>query len=291
MRVMRPSATVATMQAGMATVGAVGRDAVQHVLLEEAAGDDVAAHDLVAAVGELASRATRAPATTGRGPGRGRRSWSTPRCRGRSRRPPRRGRRPRWRVNMRSASARVSSSVMASSWQRQDLMRIVRRSIEPTGKGRPNHGTDRLRGARRGAGGGRPGPGHQRLAGDHPGAGRPVRRRHRRPPVDPRRSRAGRGRSLRWPHRPRLPDAVAVQRPAPRDRRGPGACRWASTTGPTRCASRRPSRSGSRIRAQATLAAVDEVAGGIQTTMVITIEVEGGTKPACVIESISRYLA
>ena len=48
---------------------------------------------------------------------------------------------------------------------------------------------------------------------------------------------------------------------------------------------------GSRIRARVTLAAVDEVAGGIQTTMIITIEVEGGTKPACVIESISRYLA
>jgi len=47
---------------------------------------------------------------------------------------------------------------------------------------------------------------------------------------------------------------------------------------------------GSRIRASATLAAVDDVAGGVQTTMVITVEIEGGTKPACVIESISRYL-
>ena len=47
---------------------------------------------------------------------------------------------------------------------------------------------------------------------------------------------------------------------------------------------------GSRIRASATLASVDEVSGGVQTTMLITVEVEGGTKPACVIESISRYL-
>jgi acyl dehydratase len=47
---------------------------------------------------------------------------------------------------------------------------------------------------------------------------------------------------------------------------------------------------GSRIRASATLAAVEEVPGGVQTTMVITVEVEGGTKPACVIESLSRYL-
>jgi acyl dehydratase len=47
---------------------------------------------------------------------------------------------------------------------------------------------------------------------------------------------------------------------------------------------------GSRIRAQATLASVEDVAGGVQTTMLITVEVEDGTKPACVIESISRYL-
>ena len=47
---------------------------------------------------------------------------------------------------------------------------------------------------------------------------------------------------------------------------------------------------GSRIRASATLNSVEEVAGGVQTTMLITVEIEGGTKPACVIESISRYL-
>jgi acyl dehydratase len=48
---------------------------------------------------------------------------------------------------------------------------------------------------------------------------------------------------------------------------------------------------GSRIRARATLAAVEDVPGGIQTTMVVTIEVEGGEKPACVVESLSRFLA
>ena len=47
---------------------------------------------------------------------------------------------------------------------------------------------------------------------------------------------------------------------------------------------------GSRIRASATLQGVEEVAGGVQTTMLITVEIEGGAKPACVIESISRYL-
>jgi hypothetical protein len=35
---------------------------------------------------------------------------------------------------------------------------------------------------------------------------------------------------------------------------------------------------------------VSEVPGGLQTTIVITIEVEGGSKPVCVIESLSRWL-
>jgi len=48
---------------------------------------------------------------------------------------------------------------------------------------------------------------------------------------------------------------------------------------------------GSRLRAGAELTAVDPVAGGVQATIVITVEVDGGDKPACVIESLSRYLA
>jgi acyl dehydratase len=48
---------------------------------------------------------------------------------------------------------------------------------------------------------------------------------------------------------------------------------------------------GSRVRGTAELAACDEIAGGIQTTIVITMEVEGGTKPACVVESLSRWMA
>jgi acyl dehydratase len=47
---------------------------------------------------------------------------------------------------------------------------------------------------------------------------------------------------------------------------------------------------GSRVRAGAEVAAVEEVAGGVQTTITITIEVEGTEKPACVIESLSRWL-
>lgn len=48
---------------------------------------------------------------------------------------------------------------------------------------------------------------------------------------------------------------------------------------------------GSRLRAGVELAAVDDVAGGIDTTMVITVEREGSDKPVCVVESLSRYLA
>ena len=48
---------------------------------------------------------------------------------------------------------------------------------------------------------------------------------------------------------------------------------------------------GSRVRGGAEIAAVEEIAGGVQTTITITIEVEGGAKPACVIESLSRWLA
>ena len=51
-----------------------------------------------------------------------------------------------------------------------------------------------------------------------------------------------------------------------------------------------PVKVGSRVRGGAELTAVTEVKGGLQTTIVITIEIEGSTKPACVIESISRWL-
>ena len=51
-----------------------------------------------------------------------------------------------------------------------------------------------------------------------------------------------------------------------------------------------PVKFGSRVRAGAELAAVSEVTGGLQTTIVITVEVEGSPKPACVIDSLSRWL-
>jgi acyl dehydratase len=48
---------------------------------------------------------------------------------------------------------------------------------------------------------------------------------------------------------------------------------------------------GSRVRGRGELVACDDVPGGVQTTIRITMEVEGGAKPACVVESLSRWLA
>jgi acyl dehydratase len=47
---------------------------------------------------------------------------------------------------------------------------------------------------------------------------------------------------------------------------------------------------GSKVRARGEIMEVTPIAGGFQVKNKITIEAEGGTKPACVIESLSRYL-
>ncbi|MFJ4684126.1 MaoC family dehydratase [Streptomyces sp. NPDC091377] len=46
---------------------------------------------------------------------------------------------------------------------------------------------------------------------------------------------------------------------------------------------------GSRLRATARISGVDEVPGGVQVTVAFTVEREGGEKPVCVAESVSRY--
>ncbi|MFI9722512.1 MaoC family dehydratase [Streptomyces sp. NPDC052396] len=51
-----------------------------------------------------------------------------------------------------------------------------------------------------------------------------------------------------------------------------------------------PVPAGSRLRARVRLAAVTEVPDGVQLTTVVTVEREGGDKPVCVAESLSRYL-
>ena len=47
---------------------------------------------------------------------------------------------------------------------------------------------------------------------------------------------------------------------------------------------------GSKIRATGEIAGVEEIPGGAQVVVRVTIEVEGGTKPACVVESVSRFV-
>ena len=47
---------------------------------------------------------------------------------------------------------------------------------------------------------------------------------------------------------------------------------------------------GSRVRVGAELSSVDEITGGVQAVITITVEVEGSPKPACVVESLTRYM-
>jgi len=76
-----------------------------------------------------------------------------------------------------------------------------------------------------------------------------------------------------------LPQLIAVPAASAGVNYGTGKVRFPS-----------PVPAGSRIRGGAEIAAVDEIPGGLQTTITITIQVEGRDKPACVIESLSRWL-
>ena len=51
-----------------------------------------------------------------------------------------------------------------------------------------------------------------------------------------------------------------------------------------------PVLSGSEIRVGVELAAAEEIEGGVQAIKKITVEVKGQEKPACVAESVSRYM-
>ena len=46
---------------------------------------------------------------------------------------------------------------------------------------------------------------------------------------------------------------------------------------------------GSKLRAGAQLESVEDVSGGVQTVVNVTFEVEGGAKPVCVAQTVSRY--
>jgi acyl dehydratase len=51
-----------------------------------------------------------------------------------------------------------------------------------------------------------------------------------------------------------------------------------------------PVPAGSRVRATGELVAATEVTGGVQAVVRITVEIEGGSKPAAVVDTVSRYL-
>lgn len=46
---------------------------------------------------------------------------------------------------------------------------------------------------------------------------------------------------------------------------------------------------GSRVRGVGELVSVEEVKGGVQSVVRVTVEIEGGDRPACVVDTISRY--
>ena len=48
---------------------------------------------------------------------------------------------------------------------------------------------------------------------------------------------------------------------------------------------------GSRLRATGEIVDAKEVPGGVQATVRVTIEREGGDKPAAIVDTVSRYLA
>ena len=47
---------------------------------------------------------------------------------------------------------------------------------------------------------------------------------------------------------------------------------------------------GSRVRGHAVLTEASAVTGGVQAVITITVEIDGCEKPACVVESVSRFL-
>jgi acyl dehydratase len=77
-----------------------------------------------------------------------------------------------------------------------------------------------------------------------------------------------------------LPEIVEVRGAALGVNYGAGSVRF-----------RAPLLVGSRVRGTAEMVACDEIPGGVQTTIRITVEVDGADHPACVVDSLSRWLA
>jgi acyl dehydratase len=76
-----------------------------------------------------------------------------------------------------------------------------------------------------------------------------------------------------------LPELLEVRHAASGVNYGTGSVRFPA-----------PIRAGDRVRGRAALVDVEDVPGGVQTTVEICIEVEKQAEPACVVESLSRWL-
>jgi len=51
-----------------------------------------------------------------------------------------------------------------------------------------------------------------------------------------------------------------------------------------------PVPTGSNLRGRGEIVAVEEAKGGVQVTVRVTVEIEGGAKPACVADTVSRFI-
>ena len=63
---------------------------------------------------------------------------------------------------------------------------------------------------------------------------------------------------------------------------------WGVNVGLDRLRFLAPVRAGARLRALGEIVKVEENKGGIQTVIRVTIEIEGGDKPACVLDMVTR---
>ena len=75
-----------------------------------------------------------------------------------------------------------------------------------------------------------------------------------------------------------LPEMIAVHRVAMGVNVGADRLRFLS-----------PVPAGSRLRATGEIVAVEAIKGAIQATIRVTLELEGSEKPACMVDTISRY--
>ena len=115
----------------------------------------------------------------------------------------------------------------------------------------------------------------------------PLRRGDRRRLVDPSRRRARQGRAIRRDDRARLLHPLAradVLLPV----FSFSGFAFGVNYGVNRVRFPAPMPVGGKVRMRAKLAAVDDIPGGAQITMELTFEREGGEKPVCVAESLSR---